>query len=203
LAEKQEIAFAEDAHMDLTRFFDLVINYSWQGMAVLGVLLAQAILWVGILRLHLAIKRENAPWNECIGKIRSAHLRQAGGKSELDALKGHSYAPLVDKLIALRLEDTKSDVFVSWLLLRWKIKEGLRPYWIRWGHLLIGFGVVVWFMHGLQLDIGIEPLKQTPGDPRLMWVWLGYSMVIAWRLVRLQGELERVQRALLVPERDE
>jgi hypothetical protein len=79
----------------------------------------------------------------------------------------------------------------------------MRPYWIRWGHLVIGFGVVLWFMYGLRLDIGTEPLTRTPGDPRLLWVWLGYAMVIAWRMVRLQGNLERIQRALLVPERDE
>jgi len=34
-------------------------------------------------------------------------------------------------------------------------------------------------------------------------VWLGYAMVIAWRLVQLQGNLERVQRSLLLPRRDE
>jgi len=187
--------------MDLSRFLDLVRNYGWQGMTLWGALLAQAILWVGLLRLHLAIAREDAPWSECVGKIRSARLRQAGGAIEMETLKGQSYSPLANKLIALYLEDAKSEIFVRWLLLRWKIKEGLRPYWIRWGHLLIGFGVVVWFIY--SLDIGIEPLKRTPCDPRLLWVWLGCSMVIAWRLVRLQGNLERVQRALLAPERDE
>ena len=40
-------------------------------------------------------------------------------------------------------------------------------------------------------------------DPRLLWVWLGYAMVIAWKLVRLQGSLERVQRSLLLPRKDE
>jgi hypothetical protein len=189
--------------MDFSRFFDLVRNYGWQGMTIWGVLLAQAILWVGILRLHLALIRENAPWDECIGKIRSAHLRQIGGASEMETLKGQTYAPLVDSLIAIHLEGAESDLFVRWMLLRWKIKEGLRPYWIRWGHLVIGFGVVLWFLYGLQLDIGTEPLKRTPSDPRLLWVWLGYAMVIAWRLVRLQGNLERIQRVLLVPERDE
>ena len=189
--------------MDISRFFDLVLNYGWQGMAIWGVLLAQAILWVGIIRLHLSLIRENAPWNECIGKIRSAHLRQVGGAAEMETLKGHSYAPLVDKLIALSLQDNKSYVFVRWLLLRWKIKEGLRPYWIRWGHLVIGFGVMLWFSYGLRLDIGTEPFKRTPADPRLLWVWLGYAMVIAWQLVRLHGYLERIQKVLLVPERDE
>ncbi|MDR1840434.1 MAG: hypothetical protein LBQ86_00705 [Holophagales bacterium] len=187
--------------MDLSRFLDLVRNYGWQGMALWGALLAQAILWVGLLRLHLAVKREDAPWDECVGKIRSACLRKTGGETETEILKGHSYAPLADKLIALHFEDARGDIFVRWLLLRWKIIEGLRPYWIRWGHLLIGFGVVVWFIYGL--DIGLEQLKRTPCDPRLLWVWLGCSMVIAWRLVRLQGNLERVQRALLAPERDE
>jgi hypothetical protein len=89
------------------------------------------------------------------------------------------------------------------LLLRWKTKECLRPYWIRWGYLLIGFGVVVWFLHGLGLDLGIAGLMRTPSDPRLLWVWLGYAMVIAWKLVRLQGSLERVQRSLLLPRQDE
>ncbi|MCL1894583.1 MAG: hypothetical protein FWG02_10215 [Holophagaceae bacterium] len=189
--------------MDLSRFFDLVGNYGWQGMAVWGVILAHAILWVGILRLQLSLIRENAPWNECVGKIRSAHLRHIGGSGEMETLKGQNYAPLVDRLIHLHLEDHEGDIFVRWFLLKWKIKEGLRPYWIRWGHLVIGFGVVQWFMYGLRLDIGIEPLKRTPSDPRLLWVWLGYAMVIAWQLVRLQGNLERIQRVLLVPERDE
>jgi hypothetical protein len=189
--------------MDFSRFFDLARNYGWHGMAIWGALLGQAILWVGILRLHLALVRENAPWNECVGKIRSACLRQAGGTSEIETLKEQSYAPLVDKLIAIHLEGAKSDIFVRWLLLRWIIKEGLRPYWIRWGHLVIGFGVVLWFLYGLQLDIGAEPLKWTPSDPRLLWAWLGYAMVVAWRLVRLHGNLGRIQRALLVPERDE
>jgi hypothetical protein len=121
----------------------------------------------------------------------------------LETLKAHSYAPLVNKLIALHMEDPKGDLFVRWLLLKWKIKEGLRPYWIRWGYLVIGFGIVMWFMYGLRLDIGTEPLTRTPSDPRLLWVWLGYAMVIAWQLVRLQGNLERIQRVLLVPERDE
>ncbi|MCL1907916.1 MAG: hypothetical protein FWG12_00935 [Holophagaceae bacterium] len=189
--------------MDLSRFFDLVGNHGWQGVAVWGVLLAHAILWVGILRLHFSLMRENAPWSECVGKIRSAHLRQVGRTIELETLKAHSYAPLVNKLIALHMEDPKGDLFVRWLLLKWKIKEGLRPYWIRWGYLVIGFGIVMWFMYGLRLDIGTEPLTRTPSDPRLLWVWLGYAMVIAWQLVRLQGNLERIQRVLLVPERDE
>jgi hypothetical protein len=188
--------------LDLSRFLDLVRNYGWQGMAVWGVLLAQAILWVGILRLQFALIRENVPWGECIGKIRSAQLRRAGGEEELEALKEQSYAPIVDRLVALHLEDTKGELFVRWLLLRWKIKDGLRPYWIRWGHLVIGFGVVLWFLYGLRLDIGTEPFTRTPSDPRLLWVWLGYAMFIAWQMVRLQGDLERILKALLVPERD-
>jgi len=189
--------------MDLSRFFDLVRNYGWQGVALLAVLLAQALLWVMLLRLSLAIKRENAPWDECVGKIRSAQLRRTGGAAEAEMLKGRGYAPIVDSMIALHLGDAKGEAFVLWLLLRSKIQEGLRPYWIRWGHQVIGFGVLVWLLYGLQIDIGTGSLSRTPCDPRLLWVWLGYSMVIAWRLVRLQGDLGRVQRALLVPERDE
>jgi len=188
--------------MDLSRFFDLVRNYGWQGMALWGVLLAQAILWVCILRLHFSIRREDAAWDECMGKIRSASLRHVGGAAEMEALKEQRYAPLADKLIAIHTECAASDILVRWLLLRWKIKDGLRPYWIQWGHMLIGFGIVVWFLYGLLTDIGIEPLKRTPCDPRLQWIWLGYAMLIAWRLVRLQGNLERVQRVLLVPEQD-
>jgi hypothetical protein len=189
--------------MDLLRFFDLVRNYGWQGAALLGVLLAQAILWVMLLRLGMAIRRENAPWDECVGKIRSAQLRRMGGAAEAETLKGHSFAPIVDRMVTLHLGDTKSDTFVLWLLLRSKIQEGLRPYWIRWGHQIIGFGVLVWLLYGLQSDIGAENLSRTPCDPRLLWVWLGCSMVVAWRLVRLQGDLGRVHRALLAPERDE
>jgi len=189
--------------MDLPRFFDLVRNYGWQGAALLGGLLAQALLWVMLLRLSLAIKRENAPWDECVGKIRSAQLRRMGGEAETDTLKGHSFAPIVDRMVATHFGDSNGETFVRWLLLRSKIQEGLRPYWIRWGHQVIGFGVLVWLLYGLQIDIGTANLSRTPCDPRLLWVWLGYSMVIAWRLVRLQGDLGRVQRALLVPERDE
>ena len=189
--------------MDLTRFLLLARSHGWQGVSLWGVLLCQALLWVGLVRLHLALHREEAPWEECVGKIRSAHLRKLNGEEELAELKVHHYAPLVDQLIALNFVEIKSSIMERWLLLRWKTKEGLRPYWIRWGHLLIAFGVVVWFLNGLLVDIGLEPLKRTPCDPRLLWVWLGYAMGLAWKQVRLQGNLERVQRSLLLPRRDE
>lgn len=189
--------------MDLSRFLDLVRSSGWQGMALWGVLLAQGLLWVGLVRLHVSIAREEAPWEECVGKIRSAFLRKVNGAEEIAELKVHRYAPLVDKLIAVHFAEEKSDAFTRWLLLRWKAKEGLRPYWIRWGHLLIGFGVVVWFLTGLRLDLGTEVLKRTPCDPRLLWIWLGYAMIQAWQLVRLHGNLERVQRSLLIPRKDE
>ncbi|MBL0212058.1 MAG: hypothetical protein IPQ13_14280 [Holophagaceae bacterium] len=189
--------------MDLSRFLDVVRNSGWQGMALWGVLLAQALLWVGLVRLHLAVRREEAPWEECVGKIRSAFLRKLNGEDEIAELKVHRYAPLVDQLIALHFAEAKSELFLRWLLLRWKAKEGLRPYWVRWGHLLIVFGGVVWFLQGLRLDIGTEVLKRTPCDPRLLWVWLGYAMWIAWNLVQLQGNLERVQRSLIAPRQDE
>jgi len=51
--------------------------------------------------------------------------------------------------------------------------------------------------------MGTEALKRTPVDPRLLWVWLGYAMVLAWKIVRIHGNLERVQRSLLLPRRDE
>jgi len=189
--------------MDLTRFLELARTHGWRGMALWGVLLAQALLWVGLVRLHLELRRENAPWDECVGKIRSAFLRRVNGEEEIRELRGHAYAPLVDALVALHFAEEKSEIFVRWLLMRSRIKDGLRPYWIRWGHLLIAFGVVVWFLYGLRLDIGLEPLQRTPCDPRLLWVWLGYAMALAWKLVRLQGDLERVQRSLLAPRRDE
>lgn len=189
--------------MDLTRFLDLVRSAGWQGMALWLVLAAQAVMWVLLVRLHFALRREDAPWEECVGKIRSAYLRKLNGEEEIAELKVHHYAPLVDKVIALHFQEQKSEAFARWLLTRWKIKEGLRPYWIRWGHLLIGFGVVVWFLYGLQIDLGGAVLKRTPCDPRLLWVWLGYAMAIAWKLVRLQGNLERVQRSLLFPRKDE
>jgi len=189
--------------MDLARFFQLVRSSGWRGIALWGVLAAQAILWVGLVRLHLAIRREEAPWEECFGKIRSAFLRKINGEDEIAELKVHRYAPMVDKLIALHFVEEKSDLMTRFMLLRWKIKEELRPFWVRWGHLVIGFGVVVWFLYGLRLDLGMDPMKRTPVDPRLLWVWLGYAMVIAWRLVQLQGNLERVQRSLLLPRRDE
>jgi len=189
--------------MDLLRFLELARTNGWQGVALWGVLFAQALLWVGLVRLHLAIRREGAPWEECVGKIRSAFLRKVNGQEEMDELKVHRYAPMVDKLLALHFSEEKSDRFDRWLLLRWKIREGLRPYWIRWGHLLIAFGVIVWFLYGLRIDLGLDPLKRTPCDPRLLWVWLGYAMIIAWKMVHLQGNLERVQRALLLPRRDE
>jgi hypothetical protein len=189
--------------MDLSRFLELARTHGWQGLSLWGVLLAQALLWVGLVRLHLALQREEAPWEECVGKIRSAFLRRINGEDELGELKVHHYAPLVDQLVALNFVEAKSPLMERWLLLRWKTKEGLRPYWIRWGHLLIAFGVVVWYLYGLRLDLGLDPLKRTPCDPRLLWVWLGYAMVLAWKQVRLQGNLERVQRSLLVPRRDE
>jgi hypothetical protein len=189
--------------MDLSRFLELARNHGWQGMALWGVILAQALLWVTLVRLHLSLQKEEAPWEECIGKIRSAFLRKVNGQDEIDELKVHHYAPLVDQLLVLHFAESRSDLFTKWLLSRWKIKECLRPYWIRWGHLIIAFGVVVWFLNGLRLDLGLEPLMRTPCDPRLLWIWLGYAMVIAWRIVRLQGQLERVQRALLLPRRDE
>jgi hypothetical protein len=65
--------------------------------------------------------------------------------------------------------------------------------------LVIGFGVVVWFIYGLQKYIPFEKIARTPVDPRLLWVWLGAAMVEAWRLVGLEGNLERVNRSLLFP----
>ena len=189
--------------MDLARFLVFARSHGWQGMALWGVLVAQAMLWVGLLRLHLALRREEAPWEECVGKIRSAYLRKVNGEAELNELKVHHYAPLVDQLIALHFAESKSPMMECYLLLRWKTKEGLRPYWIRWGHLLICFGVVMWFLYGLRLDIGLDPLKRTPCDPRLLWVWLGYAMVLAWKQISLQGNLERVHRSLLVPRPNE
>lgn len=189
--------------MDFTRFLQASQALGWRGMALWGVLLAQALLWVGLVRLHWAIHREEAPWEECIGKVRSALLRSVNAAEELAELQIHRYAPIVDRMVALHLSEQGSDLFTRWLLLRWRIKDGLRPHWIRWGHLIIGFGIVVWFLQGLRMDIGFEPLRRTPCDPRLLWVWLGYAMVLAWKLVRLQGRLERVQRALLLPRRDE
>jgi hypothetical protein len=189
--------------MDLSRFLELVRTQGWQGTALWGVLIAQALLWVGLVRLHLSLRREEAPWEECVGKIRSAFLRKLNGEDEIAELKVHHYSLAVDKLVALHFAETKSDLMTRFLLFRWKTKECLRPYWIRWGHLLIAFGVVVWFLYGLQLDLSVEPLKRTPVDPRLLWVWLGYAMMIAWKLVRLQGNLDRVQRSLLMPRRDE
>ena len=118
-------------------------------------------------------------------------------------MKVHRYAPLVDQLVALHFTEEKADRFDRWLLLRWKLKEGLRPYWFRWGYLIIAFGAVVWFLQGLRLDMGTDVLKRTPVDPRLLWVWLGYAMILAWKIVRIHGNLERVQRSLLLPRRDE
>ena len=189
--------------VDLARFWELVRGHGWRGMAMWGVLAAQAILWVGLVRLHFAIRREQAPWEECLGKIRSAFLRTLNGAEELAELKVHRYSPLADALIALAFDEERNDLMTRFLLLRWKAKEGLRPFWVRWGHLLIGFGVVVWFVYGLRLDLGMELMQRTPVDPRLLWVWLGYAMVLAWKLVQLQGNLERVQRSLLLPRRDE
>jgi len=189
--------------MDLLRFLELARNHGWQGMALWGVLLAQALLWVGLIQLYLSLRREEAPWEECIGKIRSAFLRKVNGEDELAELKVHRYAPLVDQLVALHFQEARTPIFERWLLLRWKAKEGLRPFWIRWGHLVVAFGVVVWFLYGLRLDLGMEALNRTPCDPRLLWVWLGCAMLLAWRTVRLQGHLERVQRALLLPRKHE
>ena len=189
--------------MDLLRFLELASRHGWRGMALWGVLAAQALLWVGLVRLHLAIRREEAPWEECVGKIRSAFLRKVNGAEEIQELKIHHYAPLVDALVALHFAEAGSEVLARWLLMRWKMKEGLRPYWVRWGHLLIAFGIVLWFLYGLRMDLGLEPLMGTPCDPRLLWIWLGYAMVLAWKLVQLQGSLERVQRALLFPRREE
>lgn len=189
--------------MDLLKFLELARSHGWQGMALWGVLVAQALLWVGILRLHLALRREDAPWEECIGKIRSALLRKVNGDEELAELKVHRYAPLVDALVKVHFAEARQGIMERWLLLRWKAKEGMRPYWIRWGHLVIGFGMVVWFLYGLRLDLGMDALNRTPCDPRLLWVWLGYAMILAWKIVRLHGSLERVQRSLLLPRRDE
>jgi len=189
--------------MDLLRFLELTNTHGWRGMALWGVLLAQALLWVGLVRLQLAIHREQAPWEECVGKIRSAFLREVNGQEEIDELRVHHYAPVVDALIALHFAEGRGELLARWMLMRWKVKEGLRPYWVRWGHLLIGFGAAMWFLYGLRLDLGLEPLMRTPCDPRLLWVWLGYAMVLAWQLVQLQGNLDRVQRALLIPRRDE
>ena len=114
--------------MDIARFLELARSHGWQGLSLWGVLVYQALLWVGLVRLHLALQREEAPWEECVGKIRSAFLRQLNGEEELGELKVHHYAPLVDQLVALNFAEGKSTLMERWLLLRWKTKEGLRPY---------------------------------------------------------------------------
>ena len=96
--------------MDLTRFLELVRSHGWQGLSLWGVLLYQALLWVGLVRLHLALRREEAPWEECVGKIRSAFLRKLNGEQEINELKVHRYAPLVDQLVALNFAEAKSSI---------------------------------------------------------------------------------------------
>ena len=110
--------------MDLPRFLELASTHGWRGMALWGVLLGQALLWIGLVRLYLAIRREQAPWEECVGKIRSALLRRVDGPEELEELKLHRYAPLVDALIALHFAEAGSEVFIRWILMRWKMRDG-------------------------------------------------------------------------------
>ena len=111
--------------MDLLRFLELAHSHGWRGMALWGVLLAQALLWIGLARLHLAIHREQVPWEECVGKIRSAFLRKANGQEEMEELKIHHYAPLVDALVALHFKEARSEVFIRWILMR--VEDEGRP----------------------------------------------------------------------------
>ena len=185
--------------MDIQQFLNSVASLGWQGTSLWFVLLGQIILWVGLLRLHFRINRESPNWEECVGKIRSAFLRKINGEEEIEELKIHRYAPSVDRLIELNFREQSLEISSRYLLLKWKIKECIRPYWITWGYLVIGFGVVVWFIYGLQKDIPFEKIARTPVDPRLLWVWLGAAMLEAWRLVGLEGNLERVNRSLLFP----
>ena len=66
--------------MDIQQFLNSVASLGWQGTSLWFVLLGQIILWVGLLRLHLRINRENPNWEECVGKIRSAFLRKINGE---------------------------------------------------------------------------------------------------------------------------
>lgn len=118
--------------MDIQQFLNSVASLGWQGTSLWFVLLGQIILWVGLLRLHFRINRESPNWEECVGKIRSAFLRKINGEEEIAELKIHRYAPSVDRLIELNFREQSLELSSRYLLLKWKIKECIRPYWITW-----------------------------------------------------------------------
>lgn len=184
-------------------FSNIFGSTTFQDVALLMVIIGQALLWLTLIRLHIQISKENPSWEEAVGKIRSAFLRNINGEEEREELKVHRYAPIVDRLVQLNFEELSQELMTRYLLLRWKLKERIRPFWVSWGYQIIFFGIIVWLLYGLQKEWVGERLVRTPVDPRFLWVWLGGAMFQAWRLVALEGNLERVIRSLLFPRRNE
>ena len=186
--------------MDFAGWSGVMCTDRYRSICFLMALAYQLLLWIGLVRLHIDLKREDIYWEECIGKIRSAYIRKLGGEEELDTLKKHKYAPIVDKLITLNFYEVKSSVVERYLLLRWKIHDELHLYLIRWLRLLFAFLVAVWFISGSI--VSNDKLWLGEHQTILLWVWLLYALRLAQKQITIWRGLEQVQRSLLLPHRD-
>jgi hypothetical protein len=162
----------------------------------------QILLWAVLIYLHIALQHEEVSWRECVGKIRSAYLRKIHGEEELNELRVHNYSPLVNKLIALNFAQCNSSVAERSLLLRWKIKDELSPYFTYWYYLIIAFLVAVWFTLNLIIHVGLESLKLTIYDPRSLLLWFMYAIILVRKQIFIWIGLGRIEQSLLLPQYD-
>lgn len=186
--------------MNLAVWSDVIFKNSCSNLHLLAMAACQALIWAGLVHLHIDLKREDIYWEECIGKIRSACMRKIGSEEELDALKGRHYAPIVDRLITINFADVNGSIMERYLLLRCSIQNALCLYLIRWLRLLFVFLVVIWFVSGPMAN-----LNQTwfsAHQVMLLWAWLFYAIRLAQKQISIWRELERVQQSLLLPHHD-
>jgi len=174
----------------------LLKNY-YDNLYLLIILAYQIIIWVGLIWLHVDLRREDIYWEECVGKIRSAFIRKVGSKEELDALKACHYAPIVDRLVAINFAAIDASLVERHLLLRYNAQDGLYFYLIRWLRLLSAFLIAVLFFCSSVLKK--DCLWFHDHQFILLFAWLLYAIRLAKKQISICRGLEMVQRSLLLP----
>jgi len=174
---------------------------NWQSVSFWVACIAAILLWGVLIRLHIAINREETAWGECTGKILSALLRKNNPAEELEELKVHSYTPIIDKLISIHFSENSSPGFDRWLLMESKIKEALLPYWHSLGALLVIFGIVIAFCQLFEQFSGIVAFYSGIFKCKYICIWLLYAGFLAIKLWQININLGLVQRALLLPQK--
>lgn len=189
--------------MHLDKLLTFMCVNKWQYLSTCSMVVCQILLWTGLVYLHVILQREEAPWKECVGKIRSAYLRKVNGEEELSELRVHNYSPLVNKLIALNFAQYNKSITERSLLLCSKTRKELFFYLIYWCYLMIGFFIAIWLMLDFTIYADLESLRFTVFDPRLLLLWLGYAIILVRKQIFIWIGLERIKQSLLIPQYDE